>query len=396
MITTNSPTRIKMRIFFLVLFALSLIMNSALTAQTDTTSSDLNYQSLKSGNTKSMITGSAFATFTYDKDNPVKTNFSATGFSPIFLWKLSDRLFFESELEIAIEDGEVGIDLEYGKISYVLNKYMAVGVGRMISPFGAFGERLEAAFVERFPNGPLLMHHEDGTNAVGPNGAEFGLDVRGGLPLGNLKMNYAVYISNGPSIDHTGALEYENFTDNNSNKAVGGRIGLLPFQNSSFEIGVSGNTGIAGGAEDSLYKDVRATAYAIDLSYVKDLQVLKSRINIKGQYNAVSVDKANYFDEGGSEYTFDNHSEVYYGVLSIRPIMAHSKFLQKLELLARYNSLKYPDAAQWELAGTTTRVDLGVCYWLNWRSGLRLAYEDQKNPDSSNSNQFIIRFVVGL
>jgi hypothetical protein len=240
------------------------------------------------------------------------------------------------------------------------------------------------------------MHHEDGTNAVGPNGAEFGLDVRGGLPLGNLKMNYAVYISNGPSIDNTGALEYENFTDNNSNKALGGRLGLLPFQNSSFEIGLSGNTGIAGAAGDSLYKDVGATAYAVDVSYVKDLDFLKSRINIKGQYNSVSVDNVDYFDEGGIPYTFDNHSEVYYGFLSIRPTMAHSKFLQKLEIMVRYNSLKYPETAKWELAGTTTRLDLGACYWLNWRTGLRFAWENKTNPDKSTADQFMIRIVAGL
>lgn len=358
-----------------------------------------------SGNTKGVITGGAFIDFSSSKDTDVKTNFSQTGFSPIFLWKLSDKLFFESEVEVQIEKGETGVDLEYAKFSYVLNKYMTIGAGRMLTPFGAYVERLHAAFVEKFPNSPLMMHHIDGMQAIGPNGAEMGIDIRGGIPLGNSKMNYAVYISNGAKLNDgsedpmmAGSLEYENFFDNNSNKAIGGRIGFLPFSNSSLEIGISGNYAKTGNPK-SQYENIAANAYAIDFSYVKAITSLKSIINIKGQYNSVTTDKADYTDAmdstGMTTYTFNNQSHVYYAQFSFRPALSKNKFFKNIEIMGRYNSFSLPKEALWG-GGTTTRTDIGLCYWLSWRSGIRFAYETQNNPDGKTTQEFLIRFATGF
>lgn len=379
-------------------------------AATDATQpeTDINHKifSAITGNTKFVLSGSAFVDFSVNQKNAAKSNFSSTGFSPIFLWKLSDKLFFESQVELAIKNGETGIDLEYAKLSYIINQYIAIGAGRMLTPFSAYVERLEPAFIEKFPNPPLLLHHEDGTHAIGPNGAEMGVDVRGGFQVGNSKMNYAVNISNGPKLNNGsedpkmgGTLEYENFYDNNSNKEFGGRIGFLPFSNSSLEIGISGNTGKTGDATDSLYNNIKAKAFALDLSYVNAIKPLKSMINIKGQYNNVTVDKANYKDPmdstGMTTYSFTNKSHVYYLQVSLRPALLEKGFLKNVELLVRYNSLSTPKEAAWG-GGTTIRTDIGLCYWLSWRSGLRLAYETQKTPDGQRDNQFLIRFATGF
>ncbi len=360
----------------------------------------------KFNGTKFLLTGGAFIDFSASKDADVKTNFYKTGFSPIFLWKISDKLFFETEVETEIDGGEVGVDLEYAKLSYILNKYMTIGAGRMLTPFGAYVERLHPAFVEKFPNAPLMMHHEDGMQAVGPNGAEMGVDIRGGIPLGKSKMNYALYVSNGPKLNDgsddpkmAGSLEYENFFDNNSNKAMGGRIGFLPFSNSSFEIGVSGNYAAQTGNAKSNYENVSATAYAIDLSYVKAIKSMKSIISIRGQLNTVATSKADYKDAtdstGTKTYTFNNQSQVYYAQFSFRPALVKNKFFQNVEIMARYNSLTLPKEALWG-GGTTTRTDIGICYWLSWRSGLRFAYETQNNPDGTTMQQFLIRFATGF
>lgn len=361
--------------------------------------------SLITGNTKGLITGSAFVDFSINEKNPVKTNFSSAGFSPIFLWKLSDKLFFESELEIQIANGNTGIDLEYAKFSYVLNQYITIGAGRMLTPFGAYVERLHPTFIERFPNPPLLMHHMDGMPAIGPNGAELGVDFRGGIQLGNSKMNYVFYVSNGPSLNDgsgdpmmAGILEYENFNDNNSNKSVGGRVGFLPFSNSSLEIGVSGNYGKPGTVK-SVYENMKATAYAFDLSYVKAISSLKSIINIKGQLNRLTVDKTNYKNSmdstGTTTYTFNNISQVYYMQVGFRPALSENAFLKNIELLGRYNSFSLPEEALWG-GGTTTRIDMGICYWLSWRSGLRFAYEIEKNMKGERTEEFLIRFATGF
>ncbi len=381
--------------------------NSAKAQDTSSTQTQRNEVKLLSlqGNTKSLITGSANFDFSYDDKAPVKGNFNSVGFSPIFLWKLSDRLFFEGEVEVAIDGGETGVDLEYAKFSYRINKYMTLGAGRMLTPFGTYLERLHPTFIERFPNAPLMIHHEDGMHSIGPNGAEMGVDLRGGFQLGTAKMNYAIYVSNGPKLNGDepgsnpeGTLEYENFYDNNNNKAIGGRIGFLPFSNSSLEIGFSGNSGKVGSA-NSIYEKTAATAYAIDFSYVKSMSELKSIINLKGQYNSVNVDDANYVDPGDStgtgEYTFKNQSSVYYIQLGIHPAFVENNFFKNIEILGRYNSGTLPKEAAWG-GGTTTRFDIGACYWLSWKSGLRFAYENQKSPDGSTSDIFLVRFATGF
>jgi hypothetical protein len=88
--------------------------------------------------------------------------------------------------------------------------------------------------------------------------------------------------------------------------------------------------------------------------------------------------------------------------ISIRPALSKNKFLKNVELLFRYNSLTPPKDALWGAkdkngqGGTVTRTDIGVCYWLSWRTGLRFAYEIQNNPDGQMTKEFLIRFATGL
>lgn len=356
------------------------------------------------GNTKMLITGSAFFGF-QSSNSDVKSNFNSYGFNPVFLFKLSDKMFLESEIEI--QDGEFA--LEFAKLSYSVNKYMNVGAGLMLTPFGAYGERWEASFVEKFPNTPLRA---GGAGAKLPYkthlnwGGVMGVDVRGGIPLGDAKMNYILFLSNGPTLDLSaesgGMLQYENSSDNNSNKEIGGRIGLLPFSNSSFEIGFSAKRGIAGDQGDPLYGNIAASATAVDFSYVKSIEAIKSTINIRGQFNSVKIDKANYASTGGGTYSFDNSLKNSFAQISLRPSMSQSKFLKKTELMIRVNALTAPKDAEWGAkdlngkGGTVNRTDIGLAYWLNWKAGLRFAYEITSNPDGTKNKQFLARLVYGF
>ncbi len=376
-----------------------------------------------SGATKGLVTGSVNVDMSLNPGETVRSNFNGLGFSPIFLWKISNKILFESEVDFFYDAGQPGYEIMYAKLSYVLNKYMAIGAGEMLTPFSAYIERLHPVFVEKFPNTPLYMHGMEGMPAIGPNHAEMGVDLRGGIPLGSAKMNYVLYISNGPILNDgtttatarvahgatmpmptgepndpmmAGSVTYENNFDNNSNKAVGFRFGFLPFSNSSFEIGAAGNYGVAGNP-GTAYENVKAAANAFDISYIKTIKPLKSIFNITGQYNMLTVDKANYtmmMDSTLMTYSFDNTSSVYYAQLSIRPALSKNKFLQNLEVAGRYSTAAFPTGALW--GGTTTRLDLGICYWLSWRTGLRIAYELQTNPDNHKTEEILFRFSSGF
>ncbi len=397
-------------------FIASLLFACSLGYGQDSTQSEMNIKILSAipGNTKILITGVGWFGFqahlnTTDKTIP-KTTFNDFGFSPMFLWKLSDKFFFESEIEIKNDgtaDNSAAFDLEFAKLSYSLNKYITIGAGKMLSPFGAYNERWEPNHIEKFPNAPLRP--DDGVLPDDTHlfwGAVMGIDVRGAFPMGSSKMNYCLYVSNGPKL-HTekemgGLLQYENWNDNNSNKELGGRIGFLPFTNSSLEIGISGKYGIAGNEGDSLYKKIGTTAYAIDLSYVKSIEPIKSTLNFRGQFTSVSVDKANYHLTDSTYYTFDNMMQSYFAQFSIRPNMLRSKFLRKTELMIRYSAVTPPKDAVWGpkdlngQGGSITRLDIGLCYWLSWRTGLRFAYEIQTMPDGTRQKEFLVRFATGF
>lgn len=393
------------------LFVVSLLITFSTCYAQDSTQTEKDQKILSAipGNTKMVLTGVAWFGFKANLNDPskttVKNSFNTYGFSPMFLWKLSDKIFFESEIEI----NNGAMELEFAKLSFALNKYMTIGAGRMLTPFGAYGERWEPVHIERFPNSHLLPNDDllpDDTHLY--YGAIMGVDVRGGIPLGTAKMNYSLYISNGPLLSKdengnpTGVIQYENLLDeNNNNKEVGGRIGLLPLSNSSLEIGFSAKHGIAGD-RGTVYGKTGATGYAVDLSYVKSIEAIKSTINIRGQFNSLKVDKANYYLTDSTTYTFDNTMTNYFAQFSIRPSMAQIKFLKKTELLFRYNALTSPKDALWGAkdkngnGGTITRTDIGLCYWLNWKTGLRLAYETTATPDGTHINEFLANFVYGF
>ncbi|MFI5188350.1 MAG: hypothetical protein ACHQF0_16585, partial [Chitinophagales bacterium] len=325
-----------------LLFVVSFLIASSAGNAQDSTQTEKIQQILSAitGDTKMVLTGVGWFGFQAHlnrNDGTIpKNTFNDFGFSPMFLWKLSDNFFFESEIEIKNDgtaDNSAAFDLEFAKLSYRLNKYMTLGAGKMLSPFGAYNERWEPNHIEKFPNPPLRP--DDGVLPDDTHffwGAVMGVDVRGGVPLGSAKMNYVLYVSNGPVLNTEmgmgGMVQYENWNDNNTNKEIGGRIGFLPLSNSSLEIGFSAKHGIAGNEGESLYKDIAANAFAFDLSYINSIEAIKSTINFRGQFNSLSVTKANYQLTDSTTYTFDNTMKSYFAQFTIRPSMATSRFLR--------------------------------------------------------------------
>ena len=191
---------------------------------------------LKSGTTKHLLTGFAFAGYT---DQKAGSSFNA-GFNPIFLWQPTDRLFFESELELGLEDGKTEVNLEYAHLSYLLNDYITLGLGEFLTPFGMFRERLHPAWINKLPDAPMAFGHH---GLLPPS--TLGVQARGGFPVGTTKMNYSFYLGNGPTLnvgddepDEAGMLHFDNFDNFRAHKTAGARLGFLPLP--QLEIGYSG------------------------------------------------------------------------------------------------------------------------------------------------------------
>ncbi len=330
----------------------------------------------KPGESRFLLRGYAHSGLEFRND---ASTFVGGSFNPIFLWRQSKKLLFEAELEIAVEGGETEFGLEYANMAYIINSYVVLRLGKFLLPYGAFAEKLHPAWINRLPTKPLGFGHD----GVGP-ARGLGVELRGGIPVGVAKMSYSIYVINGPIIndgtdpalepEEAGKVIYEPTGQFESeNKAVGGRISILPFYNSSMEIGFSGLYSNVG-KDDTEYENMAVFAYALDFSFVKKVSFLSGVIDIKAQYNAENVSDAYYTNyEDSSRYTFKNNSYAYYGQLSYRPVNVGAAFFNSLELVGRYSALSFPEEALW--TAEQTQLTVGLNYWIDWRNVIKLSYQ---------------------
>lgn len=185
--------------------------------------------SSKDGQNKFAIFGNAEMTFIANKD---QTQFGEVNFKPIFLWRISDKLFVEAEPEFETGGfdqtggGSLDIGLEYANMVLFVNKYLTLHAGRFLPKFGAYRGRFGEGFINRFPTDPVGF----GDGGIGAMN-EVGIGAQGGFGVGDVKFNYDLYLSNGPILltdpENAGQFEYEGYVGNNKGKAVGG-AGWIP------------------------------------------------------------------------------------------------------------------------------------------------------------------------
>lgn len=349
--------------------------------------------SAQPGTTKPLLTGWAGAGFEDRKGE--KSTFTAT-FDPILLWKLSDRLFFEGELEFGLNRnpdtgaGETEVNLEYANLSYIANDYLTLKAGRFLAPFGTFADRLHPGWINKLPDQPLAV----GEDSISP-WSELGVQASGGFPAGPTKFNYAVYVSNGPRLnttdpDRAGLLEFDNNVDINNNKAVGTRIGFLPIP--ELELGYSFQYAKVG-------EDVDASAYlhAVDLNYVRSCPHLKGVVDVKAQWMWSKVSDVTY-DTGSGPFTFNNRRDGGYAQLAYRPSLVKNKFLQNLEGVCRWDMINNPSGAPAESGTDEKRWTFGLNYWLGSSTVIKAAYQfgDRTTPGTGRENVNAILFQAAM
>lgn len=403
--------RIK-QVMLLVLVGLSIIAN----AQDDTTAvqvkSTLDMQvsqlpaattdDWKPGKSRFLLRGYAHSGLEITKD---EISFVGGSFNPLLIFRQSDRLLFESELEIELEGGETHIGLEYANMSYLLTDALTLRAGKFLVPFGTFVPNLHPAWINKFPSRPLGAGHD----GIMPS-SDIGIELRGAAYLGPVKTNYSVYAINGPQLndgsveaEEGGVLHYALLPDNNKDKAIGGRIGFFPMSNSALEIGFSGLYGKVGD-KDSKYEDVATTLYAIDMSYVRNLSAISSVLDIKAQYTAVKVEDAEYPEPEDPDemHTFDNSSTTWFAQVSLRPAFVENSFFQNMEVAGRYSKLTTPEGAPWEV--DQEQWEIGLNYWLDWRTVFKFSYRNISGKAGEHGGEeaagtgdaFFVHWAIGF
>jgi hypothetical protein len=288
--------------------------------------------------------------------------------NPVLLVPLGDRWLVESraEFEGAFQrpdgggayGGGVSKNLDYLQADYIANPYLTVTLGRFLTPFGIFNERLYPIWIRSLQPDPLIL----------PLSAESsdGMMLRGGFPANaKANLNYAVYVS-AVSTNHDN-LE--------SDRNVGARIAVF-FPGPRVEVGAS---------FQKLLQDARTNAFGFHLAW----QATRLPLNMHSEYARSNL---------GSGYWID-------GAYRLNQLQFWRKAMRRTELAARaeqffHRSISPDEALALGLPAASTREgELGVNYYL--ADGLKaLASYGRQFSSAGNLNLWTVgiayRFLIPL
>jgi hypothetical protein len=344
---------------------------------------------LQPGTHQFLVTGYGVASFT-DQRGDV-SSFHAQ-INPLILWKISDRLIFETEFEIGLnskaDGGGTDFGLEVANLSYLVNDNLILGAGLFKTPLGIFNDRLESAWINKLPDRPLPFSDDKGIAQEG----SVGFFAKGAFQTDIGGLNYAAYVSNGPSLntdgDNVGTLDFDNLVDENDNKAVGGRIGWIPLQ--YLEIGYSLQFAKV---NPPGFESVHAFTQAVDLSYVRTYSQIRGQIDFRVEWVMQNVDKATFVVDGAPS-RFNNDRNSGYVQLAYRPTQMEGKILKNFEGIFRYDRLNISKSAP--DGGYEQRYTFGIDYWLNPSTVIKFAYEIDDKQRGQNADAFFIQGAIGF
>lgn len=337
-------------------------------------------------NAASVVHLAGYGSVGYTDNQGTKGRFSQVQFSPIFHYQYKDLMMLESELEITNDpDGETTTDLEYLTLDLFLNDYATLVAGKFLSPIGQFRQNLHPGWINKLPSAPPGFGH-DGAAPI----SDTGLQLRGGFPLGSVRSNYALYVSNGPELDaatEDGNVELEGImaegrtSDVDGDKVVGGRFGLLPIP--ELEVGLSFATSKAAitSLDSASISDEPSRDYDV---YGGDFAWQQRNLSLRGEYVQTKIGADS---SGGTTASDGAKWKTWY-------TQASYKFLPtKFEGVVRYTDFNSPHAAE-----DQKQSALGVNYLFASNVMAKFAYEfnDGEAGAPADNNSFLAQIAYGF
>jgi len=163
--------------------------------------------------------------------------------------------------------GKVLKEVDYVQLDYIANPYLTVTVGRYLTPFGIFNERLYPIWIRDLQSDPLIL-----PIGIGPSNAGTGAMVRGGFAAGpQIRINYTAYFS---TLSTVSPMDSDRF--------AGGRLGIyLPGPRLEF-----------GGSFQHLLEQERSNSFGFHFAW----QPLRVPLDLRGEY-ARSIHGSGYWIE---------------------------------------------------------------------------------------------------
>lgn len=321
----------------------------------------------------------------YESSDRLNTSAFTAKFTPIFLFRLNERLYVEAETEISLNDeGSTEVELEYADIYYFLNDTSTITAGKFLLPFGQFSQNIHPSWINRSPWTPGIYGEHGGTQAMTallPVLSDVGVSFQKIFAFNSRQKIFVdVFVTNGARAEEAGHEEEEEEEslpevefeatngDNNKDKAFGGRFayGFLP----GLEIGAS------------YYHASYDSAGSLDVeARGLDVNYINNHILIRGEYISTETDGI----EDDEIHTFKRDGWYLQGTYHL------GQFFQFLEstdfVIERAEVNKLEESSRWVY---------GINYWLDDRSVIKFAYEDTKVKNGLDDKRFAMQFSYGF
>ena len=287
-------------IFFASVFSILNMYSSKLFAQADSISPPPPPEVVNTPNggaQKFLLAGKAGITWQSGIPSVNNSSQNINSFNPISLMlmplvKINSKLFLDGQIEVGANPnagGGAGVNINELIIYYRVTPTINLFFGNFSPKYGLFLGVLDD-FTNRFCSSPVGMNR-------GPQ-TQTGVGIQGGIQTGYSKINYQIYVANGPQFDTSasnyGYLGYSNYTDNNKGKSIGGSFGYLPFSNSNLQLDLSGQYTAKTGDVSTEFENISSFSWAADLNYYHVFSPLMLRV--LAEYNASKTDSHIMYD----------------------------------------------------------------------------------------------------
>jgi hypothetical protein len=288
--------------------------------------------------------------------------------NPVLLLPLGDRWLVEGRMEFegafqrppggGSYGGEVSKNLDYLEADYIANPHVTVTLGRFLTPFGIFNERLYPIWIRSLQQDPLILPLSAESND--------GMMLRGGFPANaRANFNYAAYVS-AISSGHNNLQ---------TNRDVGGRMAFF-FPGPRIEVGAS---------FQKLLQDTRTNSFGFHFAWLST----RLPLNVHSEY-ARSNQGSGYWVDGAYRL-----SQLHFW----QKVMRHTELAGRAEQFF-LGSISPDEAQSLGLQAANTREgEFGLNYYL--RDGVRIvsSYGRQFSP-AGNLNLWTVgityRFLFPL
>ncbi len=279
------------------------------------------------------------------------TTFLQPVVAPVVLIPLGSKLEVESRLDLrefilnnnGNYDATGFVTVEYLQLDYHVAPRMTLSVGRYLTPFNTYGERVSAIWIRNFQDVPLIF--PIGTRTTGSSN---GAMVRGAAASGKgWEWNYTAYFSANSNVN-----KFE------AGRAAGGRTGVF-FSKPRLEVGAS---------YQRFLQDTHSNATGAYLWW----EPRSVPLEIRSEY-AHSPSGHGYWVEGA--FRFVNQPVNSSALARLEPIVRLQQFWR----------LK-PQPGDFLPAGDARRADVGLNYYLPRQIRLNASYGRQFNSTTTDRN----------